>query len=42
MEREYFAILPDRYVYLISETSAFDRPVIYVAPIPRASSRTVT
>ena len=34
MEREYFAIMPDRYVYLITETSSFDRPVIYVAAYP--------
>jgi hypothetical protein len=34
MEREYFAILPDRYVYLITETSAFDQPVVYVAAYP--------
>jgi hypothetical protein len=34
MEREYFAIMKDRYVYLITETSAFDHPSVYVAAYP--------
>jgi hypothetical protein len=34
MEREYFAVMSDKHVYLITETSSFDKPLIYVAAYP--------